>query len=62
MLAIKVAVTAPEERKAMRRFLTLMDVLTPDAAGNAMWLCWLNKDIAVDALEAMLSESEGNKQ
>ncbi len=53
LMAMKLAMSAPSEEKAAHRFLVLMDTFTPDAAGNALWLCWENKDIAADVLEAM---------
>lgn len=57
--AIRLALSAPSEEQAAHRFLVLMDTFTVDAAGNAMWLCWLNKDIAAGVLEAMLPKGEG---
>jgi predicted transcriptional regulator len=59
LMAIKLAVSAPSEKTAAHRFRVLMDRFTTYAAGNAMWLCWLNKDIAADVLEAMLPKGEG---
>ena len=58
LMAMKLAMSAPTEDKAAHRFLVLMDTFTPDAAGNALWLCWLNKDIAAGVLEAMLPKPE----
>ena len=58
LMAMKLAMSAPTEEKAAHRFLVLMDTFTPDAAGNALWLCWLNKDIAAGVLEAMLPKHE----
>jgi len=46
LMAMKLAMSAPSEEKAAQRFLVLMDLFTPDAAGNAMWLRWLNRDTA----------------
>lgn len=59
LMAMKLAMSAPDEQKAAHRFLVLMDTFTPDAAGNALWLCWLNKDIAAGVLEAMLQKGKG---
>lgn len=56
LMAMKLAISADTEQQAAHRFLVLMDTFTVDAAGNAMWLCWLNKDVAQGVLEAILQK------
>jgi len=59
LMAIEVSLPAPDVRTAVRRLLWLTDSFTIGTVGNALGLCWLNKDVAAKVLEAMLPKGEG---
>jgi len=58
LMAIDLAIRAPDVRTAAGRFIKLMDHFTDMTAINAFAACWLNKDIAADVLEAMQLKAE----
>lgn len=54
LMAVKLAVQAPDDGTAVRRLIKLMSRFTDMAAGGALAACWLNRDISVGVLNAML--------
>jgi len=54
LMAIKLAIEAGDEETACRRFIKLMNYFTIMAAGEAFNLCWLNRNVAMKALNITL--------
>lgn len=54
LMAVRLAVQAPDDGTAVRRLIKLMSRFTDVTAGGALAACWLNRDISVGVLDAML--------
>lgn len=52
LLAIKLSLKCESEEHACKRALKLFKIIVPASLGNALWLCWLNKNIAEKALRS----------